>query len=96
MEHYGKAAVRGGLTERYTTHSYANAVTFAIRAAKRAGVTIPAWSPNQLRHTAATLIRKQFGLDTAAAVLGHADVDTTKIYAELNQALAAKAVRELG
>lgn len=29
------------------------------------------WHPNQLRHTAATRLRKQFGLATARVILGH-------------------------
>ena len=62
----------------YTTHSYARAIA---RACLKAGV--PAWTPNQLRHLAATKIRKQFGLDAAQSVLGHSRADVTQIYAEL-------------
>lgn len=80
----------------FDRRNYSDAVRRAIRAANRAGKGIPFWSPNQLRHTAATLIRKQFGLDAAAAVLGHAKMSTTEIYAELDQALAAKAVKAIG
>ena len=29
------------------------------------------WSPNQLRHAAATEVRKQFGLEAAQIILGH-------------------------
>ena len=32
---------------------------------------IPHWHPNQLRHNAATRLRREFGLDMARAVLGH-------------------------
>ena len=38
-----------------------------VRACMKAGV--PAWSPLQLRHTAATRIRAQFGLEAAKAIL---------------------------
>lgn len=40
------------------------------------------WSPLRVRHATATLIRKQFGLEAAQAMLGHAKMDTTEIYAE--------------
>ncbi len=48
------------------------------------------WHPNQLRHNAATAIRREEGLDAARAVLGHSDAATTTIYAErdLNRAVA--------
>jgi integrase len=63
--------------ERYGPCSYRTAVN---RACLRAGVK--PWSPLQLRHTAATLIRSQFGLEAAQSVLGHAKADVTQIYAE--------------
>lgn len=40
------------------------------------------WSPNRLRHTRGTMIRRQFGLEASQVVLGHATADTTQIYAE--------------
>ncbi len=40
------------------------------------------WCPNQLRHNAATMIRKQFGVEMARIILGHATAFTTEIYAE--------------
>lgn len=39
------------------------------------------WTPNRLRHTAATEIRKRFGLEASQVVLGHARADVTQIYA---------------
>ena len=61
----------GDLGDKYTTRSYANAVKYAIKAAKKAGVKVEDFHPHQLRHTAATRIRKELGLDAARAVLGH-------------------------
>ena len=52
--------------ERWKVEAYQRAVS---RAAERADV--PHWSPNQLRHTCATEIRRRFGIDAASAVLGH-------------------------
>ncbi|TWU27392.1 site-specific integrase [Bythopirellula polymerisocia] len=40
------------------------------------------WAPIQLRHSAATEIRKKFGLEAAQIVLGHSKADVTQIYAE--------------
>jgi integrase len=76
---------------RYTRHSYRTAVQ---RACRRAGV--PVWSPRQLRHTRATLIRQAYGLEAAKAVLGHADTKVTEIYAERDLGLAARVMKEIG
>ena len=54
------------------------------------------WHPNRLRHNAATLLRKEFGLDTARAVLGHSSTAVTEVYAELDQAKAAGAMEWIG
>lgn len=86
-----KAAPKREYAEGYNTNSYGLAVR---RAAKAAGVD--PWHPNQLRHTAATAIRKTFGLDSAGAVLGHADTDTTQIYAERERELAVTVAAKVG
>jgi integrase len=54
------------------------------------------WCPLQLRHTAATAIRKRFGLEAAQTVLGHSKADVTQIYAERDYTLAARVAREVG
>jgi integrase len=64
--------------ERYTKDALCRAIA---RAAKRAGV--PSWSPNHLRHAAATEIREKLGLEVARIVLGHSSTSTTEIYAEI-------------
>jgi integrase len=64
------------------------------RACRRAG--IPAWSPHQLRHTRATLIRQVYGLEAAKAVLGHADTKITEIYAARDIELASRVMQEIG
>ncbi|HUG68746.1 MAG TPA: site-specific integrase [Pirellulaceae bacterium] len=48
------------------------------------------WSPNQLRHTAATEIRRQFGLEAAQVTLGHSNANVTQIYAERDLTKAAE------
>jgi integrase len=77
--------------ERYTTGAYRQAVE---RACRKAGV--PCWSPNQLRHRAATELRREFGIETARVILGHATAFTTEIYAEADRAKAADAVHRVG
>lgn len=54
------------------------------------------WSPNQLRHSAATEIRAKFGLEAAQVTLGHADAGVTQIYAERDADLARQVAREVG
>lgn len=61
----------------YTVDSYRRAIH---RGCDRAGVE--RWSPNRLRHTAATAIRKQFGLEAAQVILGHSVASITQIYAQ--------------
>jgi integrase len=89
--------------DRYDTASYRHAVTRAVASlnAERhrnnpRAATIEEWSPNQLRHTAGTEIRKKFGLEAAQVVLGHATADVTQIYAERNQQLATDVIRQIG
>lgn len=60
----------------------------------RAGV--PRWSPNQLRHNAATTIRATAGIESARTVLGHSSSVTTEIYAEKDLGIAAKIISEIG
>lgn len=54
------------------------------------------WSPNQLRHTAGTTIRQQYGLEAVQVVLGHATADVSQIYAERDLTLAAEVMRKIG
>jgi len=70
---------------------YENVIAAACR---KAGV--PVWTPNQLRHAAATEIRDKFGLEYAQAALGHASAKTTEIYAKVSFDKAAKVAKEIG
>jgi integrase len=54
------------------------------------------WHPHQLRHSAATEIRKRFGLEGAQHVLGHATPNMTLTYAERDQADASRIAAEVG
>ena len=77
--------------EFYTTSSYHRAIARACKLAK-----VPRWQPNRLRHTAGIRIRKEFGLDAAQAVLGHAHADVTQVYAEVNRAKAVSIMASIG
>lgn len=76
---------------RYQIASYRRAIA---RAAKEAGVE--SWSPNQLRHAAATELRRVYGIEAAQVVLGHSELSTTQIYAERNIEKAAEIMAKLG
>lgn len=64
------------------------------RACRLAGVE--RWTPHQLRHTSATMVRKRFGLQPAQVYLGHASLKATQIYAEADRDLAYKIAKEIG
>jgi integrase len=54
------------------------------------------WHVHQLRHSAATAVRAQFGLEAAAHVLGHASLDAAQIYAERSSEGARKVAGAIG
>jgi hypothetical protein len=61
-----------------------------------AKVFVPHWHPHQLRHTKATEIRREAGLDAARAVLGHRSPKVTEVYAEIDVNKAAEVMAKLG
>jgi integrase len=54
------------------------------------------WHPHQLRHSAATEIRKDYGLEGAQVSLGHSELGTTQLYAERDLATARRIAIEIG
>jgi len=91
----------------YTKDSYGRAVTRGIgkaNAQRKEEATdmgiepmlLPHWHPNQLRHSKATEVRRQFGLEAAQVSLGHAKADVTQVYAERDSALAVEVARKIG
>lgn len=54
------------------------------------------WHPHQLRHTYATQVRKEFGLEAAQILLGHAKADVTQVYAERDLSRAAAVIHKIG
>jgi integrase len=76
---------------QYSRASYEGAIARACQRAK-----VPRWSPNQLRHSCATKVRRLYGLDGAAAVLGHRLGTVTEVYAEADLQKAIRIMREIG
>lgn len=54
------------------------------------------WHPHQLRHNAATTLRKRFGLEDARVVLGHESADMTADYAEKDRDRAREIMEQAG
>jgi integrase len=77
--------------DRYTVASYRRAIR---RACLKLGISV--WFPHQIRHSSATAIRRQYGVEAAQAVLGHAELSTTEIYAEKSREAARQIMREIG
>lgn len=71
----------------YDTRTYNHAVATACA---KAGV--PRWHPHQLRHSAATRLRREFGLEVTRAILGHNSLAVTETYAEVDREKAHAAM----
>jgi len=88
--------------DRYDTNSYRRALHRAVQVANRKRGAesdqdpLPKWSPNRLRHSAATEIRKHFGLEAAQVTLGHATADVSQIHAERDLTLTVEVMRKIG
>lgn len=82
---------KGAPTDHYTRNTYHHAIFVAC---KKAGIC--PWGPNRLRHNAATSLRKEFGLEAARVVLGHASAAVTEVYAEVDRRKAAEIMGQVG
>ena len=102
--------IRSGSRENtYDRQAYSRAIRRACRKADVAAhkrpenarvplvqIIIPNWHPNQLRHLAATEIRRAFGLEAAQTVLGHSKADVTQLYAARDHGKAAEVMKLIG
>ncbi|MFO0788178.1 MAG: site-specific integrase [Pirellulales bacterium] len=79
------------LRDHYDAQTYARAIRYGCA---KAGVAV--WSPNQLRHAAATELRRTHGLEAAQVILGHTKADVTQIYAERDVSRGVAVIREIG
>jgi integrase len=105
---YGRAVLRGCLKawplpehlqpkESESRKKWAKRLTPEERAEIRAWRREHCWSPHQLRHTMATLLRRQFSLDVSRCVLGHRSPTVTEVfYAERDLEAARRAIAEVG
>jgi integrase len=92
---------------RYTTNSYRRSIARACEKAWPAPEELTDdekadwrkkhhWHPHQLRHLAATRLRKRFGLEAARVVLGHTTTSMTELYAEVDFEKAASIAAQVG
>jgi integrase len=77
--------------KRYKVKAYYHAVQKACKRAR-----IEPWHPHQLRHAAATRLRKEFGVELARIILGHKTAFTTEIYAEVDRVQAVEVMGKVG
>ena len=95
--------------DRYTTTSYARAISYGCARAFPVPADIaddpPAvaqwkrehhWTPNQLRHSLATRVRREFDIDAAKTLLGHSQIGTTQLYAEKDRRRAIEVAKLIG
>jgi integrase len=96
--------------ERYYTDTYWQAVNYGIETANRGrlrdakanGVEsdqvelVPRWFPHQLRHNAATNLRREHGIEVARIILGHRSAAITEVYAEVDHARALNVMARIG
>ena len=78
-----RAAKPSRYQEFYNKDSYHQAIAHAIAKGNKVlpdNEQIPHWYPYQIRHTAATAMEKESGLDEAQALLDHSSAQTTKRY----------------
>ncbi len=76
----------------YSVAAYRHAIQRACDEAD-----VPRWSPHRLRHTSATNLRKEFGIDVAQTILGHRlGSAITEVYAEANWDRARRAISRVG
>jgi integrase len=54
------------------------------------------WHPHQLRHNAATRLRREFGIDAARIILGHRSAAVTETYAEIDATRADEIMAKVG
>jgi len=54
------------------------------------------WHPHQLRHNAATRLRREHGIDMARIILGHRHLRVTEVYAEADGVKADMVMQQMG
>lgn len=77
--------------DHYTSNTYRRAIQRAC-----AKANVPHWHPHQLRHNAATHIRREHGIESARVLLGHRSAKITETYAELDHKRAVDVIQQVG
>jgi integrase len=86
-----RAPKRRALKDHYSRQYYFLVIRRACDKAK-----VDSWSPNRLRHSAATSIRSKYGIDAARTILGHSNPSVTLVYAERDLDQARRIMGEYG
>jgi integrase len=98
------------LGDKYDPVGYYGAVCHGIESANRARLAdakakgidadkvelVPHWHPHQLRHNAATALRREHGIEVARIILGHRSAAITEVYAEVDHARAIDVMAKIG
>jgi integrase len=71
-------------------------LTAQERAAVQAWRRNHRFHPHQCRHNAGTALRKEFGIEVARIILGHQEMNTTEIYAEVDRQQAMEVISKIG
>jgi integrase len=95
--------------DRYTVDSYRRAIRRACEKVKVPDEVVKKgedavrkwkadrrWHPHQLRHLAASRLKKAYGSEVARIMLGHAHLSTTELYGERDREVALRVAREVG
>ena len=82
--------------DRETSRQWKARLTVDQRRELRQWYALHRWHPHQLRHSAATRFRREFGVDAAGVLLGHNTLAITGVYAEQDQAKAMRIMAKVG
>lgn len=93
--------------DRYSPDSYRRAIARGcdladLAAKKRRNLpvdsepVVPQWHPHMIRHSFATRVRKQYGIESARILLGHRSPVMTAVYAEIDRGQAREIVAQIG
>jgi integrase len=87
----------GAQPKQESRKAFHKRLTPQMRVELRAWRTAHRWHPHQLRHTAATLIRREFGLEAARIALGHSSaLVTDAVYAERDMDKVVEVMKSIG
>jgi integrase len=100
----GNQFKKHGYSRHYETQQYAQLVDRAIGRANaprveagwHASELVPRWSPNQLRHLAATVVGDELDREHARALLGQSSADVIDVYLEQQMGKAGRAAAQCG